>query len=44
MKKMGLDGALLSTNNVDYLRERNIAFISVSATPFSELIQSDYTL
>jgi len=40
MKKMGLDGALLSTNNVDYLRERNIAFISVSATPFSELIQN----
>ena len=39
-KKIGLDGCLLSEHNIRILDEKNIAILSVSATPFSELIQN----
>ena len=39
-KKIGLNGCLLSEHNIRVLDEKNIAILSVSATPFSELIQN----
>ena len=39
-KTIGLDGCLLSEHNTRILDEKNIAILSVSATPFSELIQN----